>query len=79
MSKEPIATHHQKYLNIIGRYLIELQINECLSRKELSEQAELHINTINRAVHGKNTNLLTIFKLADAFGITPSDIISIID
>jgi hypothetical protein len=79
MTKDPIAKHHQKNLDIIGRYLVELQLNENITTQELGEWAELHRNTIQRAQNGKNTTLLTVFKLADAFGISPADIISIID
>lgn len=79
MIRKPIPEQHQKQLEAISTYLRELRFSEGLTQSELSQQMNLHRNTIQHAEGGKNMTLLTIFELADAFDISPADIISIID
>ena len=79
MSSKPIPDQHQKQLEAISNYLRELRFSEGLTQKELSEQVNLHHNTIQRAENGENTTLLTIFELADALDISPTELFSIIE
>ena len=79
MIRKPIPDQHQKQLEAISTYLRELRFSEGITQTELSQQMNLHRNTIQRAEGGKNMTLLTIFELADALDISPADIISIID
>lgn len=79
MTRKPIPDHHQKQLEVISTYLRELRFSEGLTQTELSEQVNLHRNTIHRAENGGNTTLLTIFELADALDINPAELFSIIE
>jgi transcriptional regulator with XRE-family HTH domain len=79
MKRKEIPSEHQEALNAISTYIRELRFSEGLTQLELSQQINLHRNSIQRAEGGKNITLLTIFELADAFDISPTDIISIID
>ena len=79
MSSKPIQDQHQKQLETISTYLRELRFSEGLTQTELSQQINLHRNSIQRAEGGKNITLLSIFELADAFNICPSELFSILD
>jgi len=79
MSSKPIQDQHQKQLEAISTYLRELRFSEGLTQTELSEQVKLHRNTIQRAENGGNITLLTIFELADALDISPTELFSIIE
>ena len=78
MIRKPIPDLHKKQLEAISNYLRELRFREGLTQTELSEQVNLHRNTIQRAENGGNTTLLTIFELADALDISPTELFSII-
>lgn len=79
MKSKPISIEHKKHLEIIGLYLKNLRLGENLSQLELSEQLNLHHNTIQRVEKGANTTLVTIFLLAEFFGLTSAEILSIIE
>ena len=79
MKSKPISKQHKKQLEIIGLYFKNLRIEENLSQLELSEQLNLHQNTIQRIEKGANATLLTIFELTGFFGIKPSELLLIID
>jgi transcriptional regulator with XRE-family HTH domain len=79
MKTRPVSTQHQKQLEIIGLYIKNLRLEENLTQLELSEQLNLHYNTIQRIEKGANTTLITIFELAEFFGLTSAEILSIIE
>lgn len=79
MSSKPIPENHHKRLEAISTYLRELRFNSGMTQQELSQNMNLHRNTIIRAENAKNLTLLTVFELADTFQISPSELISIID
>ena len=79
MNPKPNSKQHKKQLEIIGLYLKNLRLGENLSQLELSEQVNLHYNTIQRIESGKNSSLLSIMELADFFQISLSDLMSIMD
>jgi transcriptional regulator with XRE-family HTH domain len=78
MKRKAIPSEHREALNAISIYLRELRFSEGLTQLELSQQIKLHRNSIQRAETGHVT-LLTIFKLATFYDISPTDIVSIID
>jgi transcriptional regulator with XRE-family HTH domain len=78
MCTKTISKNHDKRLRAIGAFIRELRYAEGLTQAEFSNQTNLHRKTIQRMEGGKNMTLLTIFELADAFDISPADIISII-
>jgi len=71
--------NHQKKLNILSQYLREIRFNENLSQIEVSNELDLHYNTILRAENGKNMTILTLFELADFYEIQVSELFSILD
>jgi transcriptional regulator with XRE-family HTH domain len=79
MNTKPISLQHQKQLNAIGLYLKNIRLDERMTQLEVGEQINLHYNTIQRTESGANTTLITIFELADFYGIKPSELLSIID
>ena len=79
MNPTPISKQHKKQLEIIGLYLKNLRLGENLSQLELSEQVNLHYNTIQRIEKGANSTLVTIFELADFFNVMPSQLMDILD
>jgi len=79
MNTKSISEQHKKQLEEIGHYLKNLRLDESLSQLELSEHLSLHQNTIQRIEVGSNATLLTIFELADFYGLQPSELMSILD
>ena len=69
MSSKPIPHHHLERLNAIGTFLRELRFNFGMSQQELSQNMNLHRNTIQRGENSQNLTLLSIFELADALDI----------
>ena len=69
MSSKQIPEHHLKRLNAIGTFLRELRFNVGMSQQELSQNLNLHRNTIQRGENAQNLTLLSIFELADALNI----------
>ena len=79
MKSKPIPEPHQKKLELLGRYLKSLRINENMTLVEVGEQTNLHHNTIQRAEAGANSTLLSIMELSDIYGIRLSELLSILD
>jgi transcriptional regulator with XRE-family HTH domain len=69
MLKKPISDQNSKRLSYLSTYLRELRLNENLTMDELSQQMNLHKNTILRAENSHNLTLISVFKLADEFNI----------
>jgi len=70
---------HQKHLELISAYLRELRFGENKTQMEVGEKSGLHRNTLLRVENSKNFTILTLFQLADYYGMQPSEIMSIID
>jgi len=59
--------------------LRELRFGENKTQMEVGEESGLHRNTLLRVENSKNFTILTLLKIADYYGMQPSEIISIID
>jgi transcriptional regulator with XRE-family HTH domain len=69
MLKKPFSDQNSKRLSYLSTYLRELRLNENLTMDELSQQMNLHKNTILRAENSHNLTLISVFKFADEFNI----------
>lgn len=74
MSDKPISQQHLKRLEYLSIFLRELRLNEGLTQEELSQQMQLHRNTVIRAENAENLTLLTLFELVDALNISPKEL-----
>lgn len=74
MYKKTIPDQHAKRLEYLSTYLRELRFSASLSQSELSQNLNLHRNSIIRAEHNYNMTLITLFEMADALDITLSDL-----
>jgi transcriptional regulator with XRE-family HTH domain len=74
MSKKSISEQNLRRLEYLSSYLREIRINENLTQLELSQQGNLHRNTILRAENAKNLTILSFFELADALDISPNEL-----
>ncbi len=64
-----ISEHNKKRLEEIGLLLHELRLNECMTQKELSDNIDLHRNTIIRIENSKNVTLISLFEIIDYYNI----------
>ena len=69
-----IPDQNQRRLEYLSTFLRELRLNEGKTQKELSQQMNLHRNTIIRAENAKNITLLSFFELTDALDISPREL-----
>jgi transcriptional regulator with XRE-family HTH domain len=74
MPNKPIPEQHLKRLESLSIFLRELRINDGLTQNELSQQIQLHRNSIIRAENARNITLLSLFELADALDISPNEL-----
>ena len=74
MPRNPLTDQNRKRLEYLGTYLRELRFNEGMTQKELSQNLNLHRNSIIRAENNHNITLLTVFELADALDISLSEL-----
>lgn len=74
MSNKPIPEQHLKRLEYLSLFLRELRFNTGMTQEELSQQMNLHRNSIIRAENAKNITLLSLFELIDALDVSPEDI-----
>lgn len=65
---------NQYRLLLISTFLKEYRINSGFTQEELSQQSNLHRNTIIRAENAKNITLLSLFELADALDLSPKEL-----
>ena len=78
--KKSISTVHQKRLDAISCYIRELRFNEGMTQKELCQELNLlHYNTIARMESGHNMTLVSLFEIADFFGIPIGEIFADIE
>lgn len=74
-----ISDQHQKRLDSISIYLRELRFAEGMTQSEICEELDLHKNTLVRVENGKNMNLITLFELADFYGLDVCDLLSMVN
>lgn len=74
MSSKPIPEQHQKRLEYLSTYLLELRFAEGMTQQELSQHMNLHRNSIIRAENAKNLTLISIFEMADTFDISITEL-----
>ena len=74
MPRNPLTDLNRKRLEYLSTFLRELRINSNLTQKELSQNLNLHRNSIIRAENNHNITLLTLFELADALNISLSEL-----
>ncbi len=70
---------HQKHIDLISAYMRELRFEEFKTQIEVSKESGLHRNTLLRVENSQNYTIKTLLKLADYYGIQPSEIMSIIN
>ncbi len=74
MTGKQIPNHHQKRLDYLSTYFRVLRQNDGLSMKDVSEEIDLHLNTIAGVEKSRNFTLLTLFELADFYEIDVEDL-----
>jgi transcriptional regulator with XRE-family HTH domain len=74
MSTKSTSEQNLKRLEYLSIYLRELRFNQGMTQAELSQQMNLHKNTILRAENARNLTLLSVFELADALDISPNEL-----
>lgn len=57
-------------LTAISHFIKSYRIDSGISQQQLSEQSNLHRNTIINAESGKNLTLISLFELADALDLS---------
>jgi len=79
MPLNPLTDQNRKRLEYLSTFLRELRLNEGMTQKELSQNLNLHRNTIIRVENNHNITILTVFELADALNISLSELFQDID
>jgi len=74
-----ITPEHKKRLEQISSYLKELRLSEGLTQQHLSQTNELNRNSISRMETAKNVTLVSVFKLADALGVSVKELFEVVD
>ncbi len=69
----------QPKINLLSQYLVECRFNENLSQRDVSEEIDIHRNTIVRAENGKNITLVSLFMLADYYEMSISDLFTVFE
>ncbi len=78
MTREvPESLQHK--MNLLSQYLVECRFNENLSQRDVSEEIDIHRNTIVRAENGKNITLVSLFMLADYYEMSISDLFTVFE
>ena len=80
MKTKPISPKRKVQLETIGLFIKNLRLlGENLTQLELSDNLNLHQNTIQRIEKGKNANLLSFIEIADKLEVSLSELFSILD
>jgi transcriptional regulator with XRE-family HTH domain len=79
MTSKKIAEQNIVRLRYLSKLLNELRLNSGMTQVELSQQMQLHRNTIIRAENAENLTLLTLFELVDALDISPKELFADIE
>jgi transcriptional regulator with XRE-family HTH domain len=70
---------NQKRLERLSLFIKELRNSECLTQEEVSEETQLHRNTVVRIENSQNFTILTLFQLADFYDLPASELLNDID
>ena len=76
MASKSVSKSHEMRLSYLSTFFRILRQNEGLTQKEVSEDLDLHLNTLIRAENSKNINLFTLFKLIDYYEIDAHELFS---
>jgi DNA-binding XRE family transcriptional regulator len=68
------STNNHDRLTAISNFLKGYRINSGITQEELSQQSNLHRNTIIRAENAINITLLSLLEMADALEISPEEL-----
>jgi transcriptional regulator with XRE-family HTH domain len=79
MRMKPIPEQNLKRLQYLSTFLRELRLNNGLTQQELSQNLNLHRNTIQNAENVRNITLLSLFELADTLDISLKELFSDFD
>lgn len=58
----------------ISNFIRAYRIDSGITQQRLSEQSNLHRNTIINAESGKNITLMSLFELLDALDVSPEEL-----
>ncbi len=75
MNTNMISPVNKKRLLWLSLFVKELRFNLGMTQQDLADKSDLPRSTIQRAEHGKNINIMTIYKIADALHVNPSQLI----
>ena len=80
MLHKELNEKHLSKLTLIGAYLKEIRFGEGMTRAEVCNETNMHLHTLMR-IETKKTgyNIIHIFELADFYGVSASEIFSIVD
>lgn len=56
-------------LNYISLFLKNIRINDGLSQQDVSDQCNLHRNSIHRVENAQNITVLTLLELCEAYNL----------
>jgi transcriptional regulator with XRE-family HTH domain len=78
--REQLTKRNERRLSSIGSYLKEWRFTEGMTREQVSEELKIHHHTLRRIETGiGGYNIVHIFKLADYFGVSPEEVIGILE
>lgn len=69
----------QHKLDTLSQVLVECRFIENQSQCDVSDEIDIHRNTIVRAENGKNITLVSLFMLSDYYEMPLSDLFSVIE
>ena len=61
-------------LTAISNFIRVYRVDSGITQQQLSEQSNLHRNTIINAESAKNITLLSLFELLDALDVSPEEL-----
>ena len=67
----------EKRLEWMSIYIKELRFNMGMTQQDLAEKSDLPRSTIQRAEGANNINIETLFIIADALRVNPSELIDV--
>ncbi len=74
MQNKSIPDQHRKRLETLAGFIREYRINEGMTRNDLHQNLNLHVNSIVRAENAKNISLLTLFEIVDTLDLNLKDL-----
>lgn len=68
-----VIENHDR-LAAISKFLRVYRVDSGITQQQLSEQSNIHRNTIIHAENAKNITLLSLFELLDALDVSPKEL-----